>query len=260
MSAAARKAAAEGRSAHFGYSASWAVARMQVRSGVAPRGEFEDLQRHAGTHATSDPSRRGLHVTDLTYAATGERIGDSEQLDRIRRADPGGLVLVGSLHEDVPDDMGQLLAAVSFPAGLIASDAMPLTGTQPGTEETWPPRADHMTHPRTAGTFAKAIRLLHRRGGTDLMTVLERATILPARLLEASVPAMRRKGRLQVGCDADIVVLDPLTVTDLATYRDTTRPAAGIVHVVVDGESVIDDGVLHLDRRSGSLIRGLART
>ena len=53
---------------------------------------------------------------------------------------------------------------------------------------------------------------------------------------------MRRKGRLQAGGDGDIVVFDPATVSDQATYASSTRPATGIRHVLVNGTPVVRDG------------------
>lgn len=52
---------------------------------------------------------------------------------------------------------------------------------------------------------------------------------------------MRRKGRVKVGSDADIVVFDPGTITDQATYSHSTRPSTGIRHVLVNGTFVVRD-------------------
>ena len=83
-----------------------------------------------------------------------------------------------------------------------------------------------------------------RGGPLGLAETLRRSSLLPARLLQERVPAMRRKGRLQPGCDADIVVFDPATVSDQATYALTTRPSSGIRHVLVNGTFVVRDGAL----------------
>jgi N-acyl-D-aspartate/D-glutamate deacylase len=66
---------------------------------------------------------------------------------------------------------------------------------------------------------------------------------------------MRRKGRLGEGSDADIVVFDPGTLTDQATYSQTTRPSAGIRHVLVNGTFVVRDGQLDPAARPGRPVR-----
>jgi N-acyl-D-aspartate/D-glutamate deacylase len=66
---------------------------------------------------------------------------------------------------------------------------------------------------------------------------------------------MARKGRISAGSDADIVVFDPQTVSDQATYDDSTRPSTGITHVLVNGEFVVRDGQLQLDARPGRAVR-----
>jgi N-acyl-D-aspartate/D-glutamate deacylase len=69
------------------------------------------------------------------------------------------------------------------------------------------------------------------------------------------VPAMRAKGRLQPGCDADLVVFDAARVTDEASYTESTRPSSGIRHVLVAGTFVVRDGVLVEDALPGRPLR-----
>jgi len=216
-------------------------------------------------------ARRGLQVTDLVHAASGERLLSLDRLEQLRREDPGALVLMDNLYEDRPADFAMMLSVQRHPGAMIASDAMPLTYAQtysrnstasqspapaPEGPPAWPIAGDARTHPRTAGTFTKAIRLLHRGAGEALISVIERATLAPARLLEGAVPGMRRKGRVQAGCDADLIAFDPATVTDTATYRRSTSPASGMPFVVVGGELVIDGGTLNRDVRSGRQVAG----
>ena len=200
---------------------------------------------------------RGLTPASLTYAPTGERIASESRLSELRAADPGGLVIVRNLDEDDPADRAVLMRYLMFPDSVIASDAMPLTwtGTAPGPEA-WPLPASAFTHPRTAGTFARAIRMLTRDGGSlPLSETLAKCSLLPARLLGDHVPAMRRKGRLAEGHDADIVVFDPAAINDRASYAQPARPSGGIRHVLVNGEFVVLEGRLMTGARPGRPVR-----
>ena len=200
---------------------------------------------------------RGLTPASLTYAPTGERIASESRLSELRAADPGGLVIVRNLDEDDPADRAVLMRYLMFPDSVIASDAMPLTWTETAADpEAWPLPASAFTHPRTAGTFARAIRMLTRDGGSlPLSETLAKCSLLPVRLLGDHVPAMRRKGRLAEGHDADIVVFDPAAINDRASYAQPARPSGGIRHVLVNGEFVVLEGRLMTGARPGRPVR-----
>jgi N-acyl-D-aspartate/D-glutamate deacylase len=206
---------------------------------------------------------RGLVPASLTYAPTGERVATEERLRELRQADPGGLAIIELLNEEDAADHALLMRSLTFPGSVVASDAMPLTWAGPGPRTdplAWPPSAAAMTHPRTAGTFSRAIRLLTRGDPPlSLADALRKCSLDPARLLEARVPAMGRKGRLTAGADADVVVLHPATLTDQATYAHSTRPSAGIRHVLVNGAFVVRDGAIETDARPGRPVRAEAR-
>ncbi len=204
---------------------------------------------------------RGLSPSSLRYAPTGERIASEARLRELRRADPGGLAIIELLDEDDPADRRLLMRSLTFPGAIVASDAMPLTWTGPEPDPlAWPLPGTAVTHPRTAGTFCRALRLLTRDGGQlSLAEALASCSLRPARLLQDRVPAMRRKGRLQAAGDADIVVLDPARVSDQASYASSTRPSTGIRHVLVNGAFVVQDGNIVAGALPGRAVRASPR-
>jgi dihydroorotase-like cyclic amidohydrolase len=200
-------------------------------------------------------------TTSITYLPTGERVADDARLRELRAADPGGLVIAEFLDESDPDDAAVLRRSLTFPDAIVASDGMPPLWTAATTRmdlAAWPLPPEAVTHPRTAGTFGRALRLW-REEGAPLMEAVRRATLLPAEVLEGAVPAMRRKGRVHTGADADLVVFDAARVTDQATYAAPTRPSSGIAHVIVDGTFVVRDGELVPDALPGRPVRASPR-
>ncbi|HEX9725311.1 MAG TPA: amidohydrolase family protein, partial [Vicinamibacteria bacterium] len=114
------------------------------------------------------------------------------------------------------------------PFTMIGSDGMP-----------YHPKA----HPRSAGTYSRVLgRYVRERKTLGLMEALAKMSLMPARRLEGMAPAMRTKGRIQVGCDADITVFDPETVLDTATFEGGLSESRGIHHVLVNGTFVVRDG------------------
>jgi N-acyl-D-aspartate/D-glutamate deacylase len=89
----------------------------------------------------------------------------------------------------------------------------------------------------------------------SLTEFIRRASVLPARILEAATGGAARKGSLAVGADADVVVFDPAAFRDRATYEGSTQTSAGVRHLLVAGAPVIRDGALLIEARPGRPVR-----
>jgi N-acyl-D-aspartate/D-glutamate deacylase len=197
----------------------------------------------------------GMTPSSLVLLPSGERIADEARLRQVRAEAPGTPCIVEYLDESDPADLTLLEHSLEFPGCVVASDAMPVL--YPGMSyetRVWPLPEGGSTHPRTAGTYTKALRLMVRSGRWSWLEAFRRCSWLPAQVL-ADVPAARGKGHLGVGADADVVVIDPDQVTDLATYLDPTRPSAGVRHLLVAGEPVIRGGELVPDAFPGRPVR-----
>lgn len=195
---------------------------------------------------------------NIMLVATGERIRDEAHLRHVRATEPGAACIVEYLAEDDPREKALLEETLAFPDSIVASDAMHLTWPD-GSHETrqWPLPAGGSTHPRTAGTFTRSLRrMVRERGVWSWVEAFRRCSYLPARVMDSTTPAFAAKGQLGAGADADIVVIDPDTVTDRATYLDSTRPAQGIEQLLVHGEFVVRDGDIVVDAYPGRGLRG----
>jgi len=200
----------------------------------------------------------GLRPSSIAMVGTGERIGSLARLRELRAEQPGAECVVDFLDESRPDELALLRRSLSFPDAIVASDAMPVLWPD-GRRDTrsWPLPAAGSTHPRTAGTFAKALRMMVREQGEwDWVEGFRRCSYLPARILDGIAPSMRGKGWLGTGSDADLVVLDPDVLTDRATYTEPTRPSAGVRHLLVNGEFVVQHGQIRIDSYPGRPVRG----
>ncbi len=171
-------------------------------------------------------------LAELEWPGTGERL-NRESFERYRRM--GGPVVIHTNTEQM------VAVAINSPLTIIASDAYWQNGTG---------------HPRTTGTFAKVLgRYVREAHSLSLMEAIRKMTLMPAQRLEARVPAMRQKGRLRVGADADITIFDSATVVDRSTYREPSLSPVGIQHVIVNGVSVVANGRAVEDVAPGKAVR-----
>jgi dihydroorotase len=174
----------------------------------------------------------GIAYKDLEWAATGERLTE-ETFKTYRKK--GGIVIVHLMSEEM------IQLSVSHPLTIIASDSLLMDGKG---------------HPRSTGTFCRVLGQYVREKKTlTLMEALRKMTLMPAQRLEDRVPAMKNKGRIRVGADADITVFDPERVIDKATFKEPIKYSEGIHYVMVNGVLVLKDGQLQTGVTPGKPVR-----
>src|SRR5206468_3273225 len=135
-----------------------------------------------------------FHISyqDLVVPGTGERLTEAS-FDDYRARDTNTLVAAYAIPEN------DVVIGLQSPFTMIGSDAILEQGDN--------------NHPRGAGCFSRTLGFYVRGQGTlSLRDALAKMTILPARRLEARAPALRKKGRMQRGADADITSFDPNSV------------------------------------------------
>jgi N-acyl-D-amino-acid deacylase len=107
------------------------------------------------------------------------------------------------------------------------------------------------THPRAYGNFARLLgKYVRDEKVIPLEEAIRKLTSLPAETLR-----IQNRGRLAPGFFADIVVFDPATIADRATYEKPHQYAVGVRHVFVNGTQVIRDGE-HTGATPGRVVRG----
>jgi N-acyl-D-aspartate/D-glutamate deacylase len=171
--------------------------------------------------------RMAISYGDLQWAQTGERL-TAETFAKYRKQ--GGMVAIHSIPEDV------VRLALANPLVMIASDGIIENGKG---------------HPRAAGTYARVLgRYVREQHVLTLMDALRRMTVMPADRL-----AMKSKGRIQVGADADITVFDAEKVIDKATFDNPAQYSEGIPFVLVNGTFAVKDGAVAPGVLPGKAIR-----
>jgi dihydroorotase len=175
--------------------------------------------------------RFGIDYKDLEWAKTHERL-TKETFEKYRS--DGGMVIAHAIPE------ASVQAAVKSPATMVGSDG----GLQKG-----------VGHPRSSGTFARVLGHYSRDMKLiSLPEAIRKMTIMPAKRMQTRCADFKRKGRIQTGCDADIVVFDPKTIIDKATFDRPALASVGMKYVLVNGTPVIDKGVI-IEKMAGKGLR-----
>jgi N-acyl-D-aspartate/D-glutamate deacylase len=178
------------------------------------------------TWSTPHPEQAGKLLAQIA-----EEWGLS-QMEAARRLQPAGAIY----HSIAEDDMRRILAHA---ATMIGSDGLP---------------DDPRPHPRLWGTFPRVLGRYSREEKLfSTADAIHRMTAMPAQRF-----GLERRGMLREGYHADLVLFDPETIIDTATFADPMRPAVGIEGVWVNGVlSYTAEGATG-DRAGRFLARGKA--
>jgi N-acyl-D-amino-acid deacylase len=135
-------------------------------------------------------------------------------------------------------DEGDVRRIMAHPQAMIASDGRL---AKPG---------DGVPHPRAYGTFPRVLgRYVRETGLLTLESAVHKMSGQPAARL-----GLKDRGVLREGMLADVVVFDPATVSDRATFAAPHQYPVGIPYVFVNGTAAVDDG-RYMDLRPGRVLR-----
>ena len=194
------------------------------RQGLIDRlnqGTSRPLAEVVFTHLPKNPDLEGMSLSDIAEergVSLGEAVCDlllEEDLQvGFRGAPPDSVAVWRQLSQDQ-------LEFLSRPDYMVGSDAIPVGG---------------FPHPRAYGTFPRFLGRLRRQFGVlTLEQMVQRMTDNPARRF-----GLARRGRIEHGYFADVVVFDADRLIDNATYDDPFQFPAGIPFVLVNGRVAVD--------------------
>ena len=145
-----------------------------------------------------------------------------EIFKKVRKEYPEMLAVAFVMNED------EIAAAITNKNGVVASDAIINHGNG---------------HPRAAGTFPRVLgKYVREEKALPMIDALRKMTLEPAKRL-----ALEKKGRIEIGCDADITIFDPAVIIDKADFSHLEKPQ-GIEYVFIGGELALTGQEIVNDR------------
>ena len=219
--------------------------RKKIAAAIrAPSSDWENLYRAAGS-----PARILLveFKSDKLKPLTGKTLAEAAKL---RREDPIDTVMnlvledrsrVGTVYFMMSED--NIRKQIVLPWVSFGSDAASMAPEPPFTKSS--------AHPRAYGNFARVLAKYVREDHVlTLSDAIRKLSGLPATNLE-----LDRRGFLKEGLFADVVVFDPATIADRATFENPHQYASGVRHVLVNGSQVIRNGE-HTGAKPGRALWG----
>lgn len=216
------------------------VVRAEIRREMETGTGWENWFAHVG----HDWDRIVLgRIEDPAYAAhNGKALGE---IARATRQDPWDVFFAvaraGAFA--MPQSMSEANKIKAMQQEFVSfdTDAGPAAG----------PRLSSASHPRAFGAFPRVLaRYVRELGALTLEAAIHRMTAVAANEIMAY-----DRGRLAVGLAADVVVFDPATIRDAATFGEPDRPAEGVTHLIVNGLLVLEQGK-YTGAAPGKVLRG----
>jgi len=202
-------------------------------------------------HPDNYQRNMGRDYGDIVNLATLEPLTKETYEELVKTNPTAPVTFVNATKED-------LYTALAHPTSIIASDAFAYVMKSDGSlaQDFDTPYDQVNGHPRGAGTRGRILRLVREENLMPLNLAIAKMTYMPAKFLEeAGITQMAKKGRMQVGMDADITIFDPETVTDNSTPSQGGLPTTGIPHVMVNGTIVVKDSKVLKGVYPGQAIR-----
>lgn len=219
------------------------IRRRVAREMSTPTDEWENLYLAAGAENVllvgfkSDSLKRLTGKTLAEVAAMRGKSPEETAMDLVIEDDSRvGTVYFLMSEENVARQIALPWVSFCSDAGSLAPEGVFLRSNP---------------HPRAYGNFARLVgKYVREEGVISLEEAVRRLTSLPATNL-----SLRRRGSLRPGYFADVVVFDPATITDHATFDEPHQYATGMEHVFVNGVQVLREGE-HTGATPGRVVRG----
>jgi N-acyl-D-amino-acid deacylase len=190
--------------------------------------------RMALSEYAPDPSLQGRTLTEVARLKGSDEYETA--VDLLRAAGGHVSMIFHTLEEE------DIEAIFRQPFVMVASDGSALAPYGKLASGYYP-------HPRNYGCFPRVLaELVRKRKLVTLEEAVRKMTSLPAARF-----SLNKRGLLRPGYFADITIFDPATVADTATFAHPQNYPDGIVHVLVNGETVIEHGE-HTGRRPGKVL------
>ncbi len=164
-----------------------------------------------------------ITYSDVQWSETGKYFESLEEFNTMRKEQPAGAIIHHYMQEESIKEL------LKYPGIIVATDAMPSF------------TAEKKVVPNGIGSYTKILaKYVRDEQWLGLSEAIALSTINPAKRLEKSAPAFKKKGRIQEGADADILVFDLEKLETKASFENPYQPSTGYNYIIVNGQITVD--------------------